>query len=112
MSKSPHGNYGNDPASHLAAIVESSEDAIISKDLDGTILTWNAAAERVYGYPATEAIGQKMLLMLPPDRIQEEIGILLKIRRGESVSHFETTRVRKGGASIDVSLTISPIRSR
>jgi two-component system, cell cycle sensor histidine kinase and response regulator CckA len=97
---------------HFAAIVGSSEDAIISKDLDGTILTWNAAAERIYGYPAAEAIGEKMLLMVPPDRVQEEIEILSKIRHGESVSHFETTRVKKGGASIDVSLTISPIRSR
>ncbi|HEY7390926.1 MAG TPA: PAS domain S-box protein, partial [Bryobacteraceae bacterium] len=96
---------------HFAAIVESSEDAIISKELDGTILTWNAGAEHVYGYPAAEAIGEKMLLMVPPDRVQEEIDILSKIGRGESISHFETTRVKKGGASIDVSLAISPIRS-
>jgi PAS domain S-box-containing protein len=112
MSDSPHGDHSNHPALHLAAIIESSEDAIVSKDLEGRILTWNAGAERIYGYPAAEAIGEKMLLMVPPDRVPEEIEILAKIRRGESVSHFETTRLKKGGASIDVSLTISPIRSR
>jgi two-component system cell cycle sensor histidine kinase/response regulator CckA len=98
--------------SQLAAVVESSEDAIITKDLSGTILTWNDAAERVYGYPAAEAIGQKMLLLFPPDRVSEEAEILAKIRRGERVSHFETTRIRKGGISIDISLTISPMRDR
>ena len=96
----------------LAALVESSEDAIISKDLTGTILTWNAAAERIYGYPASEAIGKKMLLVLPAERIGEENDVLASMRRGEVVSHIETTRLRKGGASIDVSLTISPIRDR
>ncbi len=94
----------------LASIVASSEDAIISKDLTGTILTWNEGAERIYGYRPDEAIGEKMLLMFTPDRVQEEIEILSKIRSGESVSHFETKRIKKGGASIDVSLTISPIR--
>jgi len=97
---------------HLAAIVASTEDAIISKDLDGTILTWNAAAERIYGYRAEEAIGQKMLLMCPPEHVQEEMEILAKIRRGESISHFETKRLKKGGAGIEVSLTISPIRDQ
>lgn len=95
---------------HLASIIESSEDAIISKDLDGNILSWNSGAERIYGYSSPEAIGQNMLLLLPPDRQQEEADILTRLRRGESVAHFETTRLTKAGTSINVSLTISPIR--
>jgi PAS domain S-box-containing protein len=94
---------------HLAAIVESSEDAIISKTLEGVILTWNAGAVRVYGYPAAEMIGRPMTLLLPADRADEEKEILERIRRGERVEHFETIRQRKGGGLIDVSLTISPI---
>jgi two-component system cell cycle sensor histidine kinase/response regulator CckA len=96
----------------LAAIVESSEDAIISKDLQGVIQTWNASAARVYGYTADEVIGRNMTFLLPPGRESEEEQILDKIRRGERVEHFETTRLRKGGDSIHVALTISPIRSR
>jgi PAS domain S-box-containing protein len=99
------------PAAHLAAIVESSDDAIISKDLNGTVLTWNAGAERVYGYSAHEMMGKPMWTLLPPDRATEEDEILQQLRRGERVSHFETTRLRKGGKEIHVSLTISPIRS-
>src|SRR5690349_4089327 len=99
-------------ASHaqLAAIVESSEDAIVSKDLTGVIQTWNAGAERVYGYSATEAVGRNIGFLLPPDRITEEEDILAKLRRGERVEHFETTRLRRDGTNIAVSLTISPIR--
>src|SRR6478672_2915861 len=95
---------------HLAAIVESSEDAVISKTLDGIILTWNAGAEHVYGYPAAEAIGRPMTFLLPEDRPDEESLILERIGRGERVEHFETVRRRKSGDRIDVSLTISPIR--
>lgn len=94
----------------LAAIVESSEDAIISKTLQGAILTWNAGAERVYGYPAAEAIGCPMTMLLPADRPEEEHEILSRIARGERVEHFETVRRVKSGECIDVSLTISPIR--
>lgn len=94
----------------LAAIVESSEDAIISKTLEGVILTWNAGAERLYGYPAAEAIGCPMTMLLPADRPNEENEILSRISRGERVEHFETVRRRKGGECIDVALTISPIR--
>jgi two-component system cell cycle sensor histidine kinase/response regulator CckA len=96
----------------LAAIVESSEDAIISKDLQGFIQTWNASAARVYGYPADEVTGRNMTFLLPPGRENEEEQILDKIRRGERVEHFETTRLRKGGMVIHVALTISPIRDR
>ncbi|HWQ52923.1 MAG TPA: PAS domain S-box protein [Bryobacteraceae bacterium] len=97
-------------AARLAAIVESSEDAIISKDLDGTILTWNTGAERVYGYTVAEAEGKSVSMLLPEDRLDEETGILERLKRGERVEHFETVRLRKGGERIDVSLTISPIR--
>jgi PAS domain S-box-containing protein len=99
------------PAAHLAAIIESSDDAIISKDLNGTVLTWNAGAERVYGYSAAEVTGKPMRILLPPQRANEEDEILQQLRRGERVSHFETTRVRKDGKEIHVSLTISPIRN-
>jgi PAS domain S-box-containing protein len=95
---------------HLAAIVESSEDAIVSKDLSGTILTWNAGAERIYGYPGEEAVGRPMTMLLPPDRADEEAEILRRLARGERVSHFETTRLKKDGSTIHVSLTISPVR--
>jgi PAS domain S-box-containing protein len=99
-------------ARQLAAIVESSDDAIISKDLNGVIQTWNAAAERVFGYRAEEAIGQPITILIPDDRPDEEAGILARIRRGEPVDHFETVRRRKDGSLIDISLTISPIRDR
>jgi PAS domain S-box-containing protein len=93
----------------LAAIVEFSDDAIISKDLEGTITAWNRGAEKVFGYAASEVIGKPMLILIPPDRIGEESDILARIRRGESVEHFETVRIRKDGEEIDVSATISPI---
>jgi PAS domain S-box-containing protein len=96
----------------LAAIVESSEDAVISKTLQGVILTWNSGAERVYGYPAAEAVGQPMTMLIPAERLDEEADILARIGRGESVEHFETVRRKKGGELIDVSLTVSPIRNR
>ena len=98
------------PEEHLAAIVESSSDAIVSKDLSGIILTWNAGAERVYGYCAEEVIGRPMRILLPPNRATEEDDILQQLRRGSRVDHFETTRIRKDGKEIWVSLTISPIR--
>ena len=99
-----------DAAAELAAIVESSEDAIISKDLNGVIRTWNAAAERIYGYTAGEVIGKPMSMLLPVDRQSEEADILERLRKGERVQHFETTRIRKDGRPIYVSLTISPVR--
>ena len=96
----------------LAAIVESSDDAIISKTLEGVILTWNCGAERVYGYTASEAIGRQMTMLLPDDRPHEEAEILSRIARGERVEHFETVRRTKPGALIHVSLTISPTRDK
>jgi PAS domain S-box-containing protein len=94
----------------LAAVVESSDDAIIAKTLDGVIIAWNRGAEKVFGYSSPEAVGKSMRMLIPPERANEEPDILARIGRGESVEHFETVRVRKDGKSIDVSVTISPIR--
>jgi PAS domain S-box-containing protein len=94
----------------LAAIVESSDDAIIGKKLDGTITSWNAGAERLFGYTAEDIIGQSILALIPPDREDEETSIITRLRRGERVLPFETVRRHKSGAPIDVSLTISPIK--
>ncbi|HJX26690.1 MAG TPA: PAS domain S-box protein, partial [Thermoanaerobaculia bacterium] len=94
----------------LAAIVESSQDAIISKTLQGVIKTWNTAAERLYGYTAEEAVGQPITLIIPPDRIDEEKEILSRLSRGERIEHYETVRQAKDGRLLDISLTISPIR--
>ena len=96
---------------HLAAIVESSEDAIISKNLDGIILSWNKGAEQLFGFTAREAIGQPITMLIPPERLDEERGILARIGRGEPIEHFETVRVAKGGRRIEISLTVSPIRN-
>jgi PAS domain S-box-containing protein len=94
----------------LAAIIESSEDAIISKTLDGTIISWNAGAERLFGYSAEEAIDQKITLIIPPERLGEEPAIIERLLRGERIEHFETVRVAKSGRRLDISLTISPVR--
>jgi PAS domain S-box-containing protein len=94
----------------LAAVVESSDDAIISKTLDGIITAWNPGAEKVFGYLSAEAVGKPMRMLIPPERANEELDILARIGRGESVEHFETIRVRKDGTHIDVSATISPIK--
>jgi PAS domain S-box-containing protein len=96
----------------LAAIVDSSEDAIIGKTLDTTIISWNHGAERIYGYTATEAIGQPIGILLPPGSEDEVPTIMERIRRGETVEHYETKRQRKDGTIIDVSVTVSPIKTR
>lgn len=96
----------------LAAIVSSAEDAIISKDLQGIVTTWNAAAERIFGYSAEEMIGQSVVKLIPPELAAEEPQILERIRRGERIEHYESNRRRKDGHIIDVSLTISPIRDQ
>lgn len=95
---------------HLSAIVESSDDAILSKNLDGIIQSWNKGAERIFGYTAAETIGQPVLMLIPPDRHDEEPRIIARIRSGERVDHFETVRRRKDGSLIDISLTISPVK--
>jgi PAS domain S-box-containing protein len=93
----------------LAAIVESSDDAIISKDLNGVIMSWNRTAERMFGYTATEAVGQSIRMIIPKDRQAEEDTVLARVRAGEGITHFETIRQRKDGTLIPISLTVSPI---
>src|SRR6185437_8432756 len=94
----------------LAAIVASSDDAIISKDLNGIILSWNEGARRIFGYEADEIVGQSILRLIPPELHHEEDFILSKIRSGERIDHFDTTRVRKNGEKFPISVTISPIK--
>ncbi len=94
----------------LAAVAESSDDAILGKDLDGKIIAWSAGAERIFGYTAAEAVGRSIIMLLPADRLSEETDILATLRRGERVDHYETRRVRKDGEVIDVSISVSPIR--
>jgi PAS domain S-box-containing protein len=96
--------------SRLAAIVESSDDAIISTRLDQTIITWNAAAERLFGYSAAEAIGKSILLLIPPELQHEQAGIFAKTRDGARIDHYETTRITKNGQRIEVSISVSPVR--
>src|SRR5215813_9263418 len=96
----------------LAAIVESSDDAIVSKTLAGIITSWNAGAERMFGWPAHMAIGKHITLIVPEDRHAEEDEVLARLRRGERTEHFETVRVARNGRLIDVSLTVSPVRDR
>lgn len=93
----------------LAAIVKSSDDAIIGKDLNGVIQSWNAGAERLFGYTAQEAVGQPVTILFPADRLNEEPGILDRIRQGERIQHYETVRRRKDGSLVDISLSVSPI---
>jgi len=97
-------------AGRFKAIIESSDDAIVSKDLNGIVQSWNPAAERIFGYTAAEMIGRPIEVIFPPERRDEEPKILDRLRRGERVDHFETVRVRKDGTRIDVSVTISPVR--
>src|SRR5215469_4673576 len=94
----------------LAAIVESSDDAIVSKTLEGRILTWNAGATRIFGYQPDEAIGKPITLIIPPELFDEERQILEKISRGERLDHFDTIRITKDGRRIAISLTVSPVR--
>ena len=97
-------------AARLAAIVENSDDAILSKSLDGTILTWNAAAERMFGFSEREAVGRSITMIIPPDRLGEEKEILARIVKGMRVDHFETVRLTRSGEPVQVSVTISPVR--
>ena len=96
----------------LAGIVDSSDDAIVSKNLNGTITSWNAGAERMFGYAAAEAIGQSIAIIIPPERRHEEIEIIQRVSRGEKIEHFETQRVAKDGRYVPISLTVSPVRNR
>ena len=112
----PEKNYINNPHGPevapywLAAIVESAEDAVVTKTLEGIITSWNKGAERVFGYTAEEAIGKSVTMLIPEDHPDEEPSILARLRRGERIEHYETVRVRKDGRRINISLTVSPIR--
>ena len=102
---------GDCAAQHYAAIVELSDDAILSKDLNGVIMSWNRAANRLFGYTAEEAVGRSVTLIIPTDRLDEEPVILERIRRDERIEHYETIRQRKDGSLVDISLTVSPIKN-
>ena len=101
----------NDSDARLAAIVASSEDAIISKTLGGIIMTWNAAAERMFGYTAEEAVGRHISLLIPSERHAEEDYVISQVKAGLGLHHYETIRCRKDGTRIQVSLSVSPIRN-
>jgi PAS domain S-box-containing protein len=109
---SPSDTPGDETAQRLAAIVESSDDAILAKDLNGTIISWNSGAERLFGYTAHEAIGRPVTMLIPDDRADEEPSILARIRSGERIDHYETVRRRKDGRLVEISLSVSPIRGR
>src|SRR4051812_49311528 len=108
MTPAPSPEAHDEIAARLAAIVESSEDAIIAKDLNGVVTNWNAAAERMYGYSAAEMIGAPLARLIPSDRMDEEREIIARIKCGEKIGHFETVRLAKDGRRIDVSVTVSP----
>ena len=99
-----------DLSGRLAAIVDSSDDAIVSKTLDGVITSWNRGAERIFGWTAAEAVGRHITMIIPHERTAEEADVLARIRRGERVDHYETVRVTRDGRLLDISLTVSPIR--
>jgi PAS domain S-box-containing protein len=111
MGIGPHPASPLDTGALFRALVESSDDAIISKDLQGTITSWNRAAERMFGYSAPEAIGQSIRMIIPAERQDEETAVLDRIARGETIEHYETIRCRKNGTCLPVSLTVSPIRN-
>lgn len=96
---------------HLAAVVEGSDDGIITKNLDGIIQSWNRGAEVLFGYAAEEAIGQPITMLIPEGRLNEEVDIIARLKRGERIRHFETMRQRKDGSLVPISLTISPVRN-
>jgi PAS domain S-box-containing protein len=102
--------HAKEAQGRLAAIIDSTDDAVVSKSLEGTILSWNAGAERLFGYTESEAKGRNILMIIPADRAAEEAEILSRLRRGERIEHFETIRVRKNGTPIHISLTVSPLR--
>lgn len=112
MSRDSIQNFQSDELrSYLAAIIETSDDAIIGKNLDGTITFWNAAAERIFGHTAEEAVGKHITLIIPKEREDEEFIIIGKVKNGQRVDHFETVRMRKNGERFDISVTVSPIRN-
>jgi len=110
QAEATYRRRADEASQRLAAIVESSDDAIVSKNLDGIITTWNQGAQRLFGYPPDEAVGRPITMLIPPDRQDEEVTILGRVRRGERTEHYDTIRRRKDGSLIEVSLTVSPIK--
>ena len=110
LESAPDEPSVGDPSGRLAAIVDSSDDAIVSKTLDGVITSWNRGAERIFGWTAAEAVGRRITLIIPHERRAEEDDVLARIRRGERVDHYETVRVTRDGRLLDISLTVSPLR--
>jgi PAS domain S-box-containing protein len=104
-------NHAKQELQWFASIIESSGDAIISKSLDGVITSWNNGAQRIFGYTAAEVIGKAINILIPPDRPNEEPDILARVRRGERIDHYETVRMRKDGSRVDISLTVSPVKT-
>ncbi|HYO80991.1 MAG TPA: PAS domain S-box protein, partial [Bryobacteraceae bacterium] len=104
-------SFTSETHDRLAAIIDSSDDAIVSKTLDGVITSWNRSAERIFGYTASEAVGQHITLIIPPERRAEEDGVLARLRRGEKVDHFETERRTKDGRTVYISLSVAPVRN-
>jgi PAS domain S-box-containing protein len=111
QSETAQRHRAEEATQRLAAIVESSDDAILAKDLDGTIISWNRGAERLFGYTAAEVIGKPVTILIPLDRHDEEPSILARIRRGERIDHYETIRRRKDGSLVEISLTVSPVKN-
>jgi PAS domain S-box-containing protein len=106
--KMPESDEGT--SALLAAIVDSSDDAIVSKTLDGIVTSWNRGAEKIFGYSAAEAIGQHIKFIIPAERHPEEDDVLARLRRGEKLEHFETIRQAKDGRRVNISLTVSPVK--
>ncbi len=111
IASAARGRYFVDPGQLYLAIVKSSDDAIITKTLDGTITSWNAAAEKLFGYTAEEAVGEKIDIIVPPEQRDQVRLILQKIGAGERFEHFETVRVTKDGRKLDISLSVSPVKA-
>ncbi len=110
IESAPEGFLPGSAEQILRSIVENSDDAVITKNLDGIISSWNKSAERIFGYAAEEVIGKPVTILIPPERHDEEPGILLRLSRGERIDHYETVRRRKDGTLIDISLTVSPVK--
>lgn len=108
-ARAADGGHATEPAAYLAAIVTSADDAIVSKTLEGRVTSWNAAAERLFGYTEAEMLGKPISVIIPPDRLPEEDDILRRLKRGERIEHFETVRVTKDGRQVPISLSVSPV---
>jgi PAS domain S-box-containing protein len=111
MGSAPGASLADSPEQILWSIVENSDDAIITKNLDGIISSWNKSAEQIFGYTAEEVIGKPVTILIPPERHDEEPAILARIRRGERIHHYETVRQRKDGSLLNISLTVSPVKN-